>query len=1122
MLADVEAMADAALVAIAVGGAVLGTGFVIDDNGTVLTCHHVVDGLTSVQLHGPDGSVRNVRGADIVAAPEIDLALIRTAASFGAPLTLVSDAFATTRYWAKGFHRLSGAVRDAFPVQGNIIGRTSISYQGETSDYRIDDVFVLRDDFIDPGLSGAPVLDLDAGVVVAVVSTKFISESWNGGFAVPIGHARGNPTLRAAVERNQSVVPAFGPYLNAPAARALCTQATESGLGNLAQLRNVDLRRRVRRKATEGAMAAFLDGDSPILALVGQSGVGKSTEMAALALRLPGRALLLRGSALPRESAVGGLGEAIRAAVNGVRGKRALPDDVDELMTRALAPDGGLVVLLDALNEAPFDGRGFEEWIGNTRFWLRGTTGRLVVSCRSELWGDLVGRALAAQFDNRTPTVISLAGFDVDEYRAALDIYGSVAASDSPVLRLPLVLGLLSRSQADTHRPLEGNISLNRAIEEYVTETARKLAARGTGAPLSVHVMQSRLVAIAELMWKQDRDAVDMTSLGNVLGITSVIDDLVSEGIMAATPSGLRFVYDDVGDWLQARAFDLDSELTATISDESTSWRKVGPIAAALRDVELSLGQDALEDRLMRLVEGSRNTECPAFRVVEDTLVKIFDASPYGRVLELMIELTFSPETRSYLLDIYGNADPAHMDFWRSVPLPLSQHLDLLRQLCPLNDYYHWRPKDWAANAHWPPGFTSGSYPALAFHLVSQDPSTGIPALIPWLSDRTSLARGEAVVAHIAMGILYSLRIKYESLVRQVMIGAAHECEDLISRLATDDPQFLARMIIAEPDAETTDSLMIYAARLILRIEVLPAEISQDVYSAIERRYQRGVGKNGMGAFLNVLIYGPSGPSYLIPVIDAYRNNIPDVSEWTLAAAARYDTDGIATSILTDSLNRGGERRKTALAALGNAWDPDVRAFADHAVLQHIEQAGRIDLHVSLYAESRLWLGHVADGDLLAIIMLIIGAPADSERDVLMHPLTNTKGLSDSTQRLDLMQKFIEASDGWDSITGIIQKLADTATSEESRFDLSGVLELLKLALARLDPSAADRALFGQAWYHRQFAGILAGWLTSGDIAPLGEYTSRFLALIEAGVDPADAARKIWRTRHRKHGLDIP
>lgn len=1111
---DVEALADGALVAIAGDEGVLGTGFLIDDSGTVLTCHHVVDGRASIRLHGPDGSITEVSEADITAAPEIDLALIRAAAPSGTPLPLVSDASATTRYWAKGFHRLSEAIRGAFPVQGNIIGRTSIAYPGGTADYRVDNVFVLRDDSIDPGLSGAPVLDPDAGVVVAVVSTKFISESWNGGFAVPIGHAAGHPALRADVARNQSAVAAFGPYLNAPAARALCAEVTESELDNLIQLRGVDLGRRVPRKAAEAAMASFLGSDSPILALVGQSGVGKSTEMAALARRLPGRALLLRGSSLSR-GAAGGVGEAIRAAVSGRRGKRPLPPDADELMARALSPDGGLIVLLDGLNEAPFSGRAFEEWVADTRAWLRGTTGRLVVSCRSELWGDLVGRALAAKLDERTPAVIFLAVFDDDEYRAALDVYGDVTGGDSPVLRLPLVLGLWSRYQAGEHRPLDGTISLNRAIEAYVEEAARSLAARGTGAPLSAHVMRSRLEAVAELMWKHDSDTVDITSLGTVLGTAALIDDLVSEGVMAAASSGYRFVYDDVSDWLQARTLDLDHELTAIGSGGDSQWRRVGPIAAALRQVELGRGPGVLCGLLVRLLQDSGDLDSAAFRVTADTLIKLSDARPYGQVLEFVVKLALASAANRDRHQAFSAADPDLVVFFRSVPLPLAQRLSLLHQLCRLDGYYRWRPKDWASNSYRPSATASDSYGALALYLVSQDPTAGIPALIPWLADRTPLAGDEAAVAHIAMGILYHLRSSYESVVRQILIGFPEQCEDLYARLAIDDPQFLARMVMAEPDSESTDRQMIFAARLILLDRpVLPEEISRDVYAAIAARYERGVGEDSRGAALNILIRSPDGASYVSRVVDAYQDGVPDVDEWTLTAAARRDADRIVVPILAAALDRGDAHRQTALAALGNETGARLHELADSAVLLHLGQGGEIDYDICRYAESRLWYGHTADGDLLAIIRRIIAAPAAPGREILMYPLTSSRGLNDPAQRFSLMREFIAASEGPDSFREIIQQLARTPGAEYPGLDLRQLLELLKLALGHLDPATADRYLFGNAYNHRQAFGVaLVGWLRTGEVAPPGDYTRQMLALAEAGEDPRSAIAQLWRAR---------
>ena len=56
----VEAIADAALVEIMFHDEVRETGFLIDKDGTVLTCHHVIEGLPLVQIRGPDGSTHEV------------------------------------------------------------------------------------------------------------------------------------------------------------------------------------------------------------------------------------------------------------------------------------------------------------------------------------------------------------------------------------------------------------------------------------------------------------------------------------------------------------------------------------------------------------------------------------------------------------------------------------------------------------------------------------------------------------------------------------------------------------------------------------------------------------------------------------------------------------------------------------------------------------------------------------------------------------------------------------------------------------------------------------------------------------------------------------------------------
>jgi hypothetical protein len=408
MPSAIENLADKALMAVLTAdGNVCGTGFMVDAD-SVLTCHHVVDGAVLVKLQDPERSIHSVSRDAILSAPEIDLALLRVPGLHGTPLPLATGTEETAEYWTKGFHWLSPSIRAAFPVQGTIAGTTSVSYSTPTREYCINDVLVLRDDDIEPGLSGAPVLDRSAGVVVGIISTQLTRKNQRGGFAIPIGQAASQPALAPIVAHNAASVPAYGVFLNAPAARDLCAAVTGGALEGLATLRGVNLDRRVTRAEIEAVINQFMASDEPLLALVGPSGAGKSTELAALAQRTKCPTMLLRGSAIRRDCT--DLGDAVTAALNQVPGLPLLPDRPDRALTHALVRSGGLMILLDGLNEAAMSVRRFEEWIASTRTWLQQTSSRLIISCQPELWHN-VGHLLEAPFGDRKPIVVSLAKF---------------------------------------------------------------------------------------------------------------------------------------------------------------------------------------------------------------------------------------------------------------------------------------------------------------------------------------------------------------------------------------------------------------------------------------------------------------------------------------------------------------------------------------------------------------------------------------------------------------------------------------------------------------------------------------------------------------------------------------
>ena len=1092
----VEALADSALVTVLTpDDQVCGTGFVIDESGAVLTCHHVVDGLASVQLRGADGSTELADSDRIVYAPEVDLALIRTSARLGNPLAVVSEAGATTDFWTKGFHRLGEEIRAAFPVQGRIIGRTSVSYSSGDCDYDIDDVFVLRDDTIEPGLSGAPVLDPEVGVVVGVVSTRLLRQNDPGGFAVPISHALANPLLSEVIMRNEATIPAYGPYLNAPAARLLCKSVTESEIETLRELRRVDLDRRVPRLEIDDATAQFLTADMAVFALIGPSGVGKSTEIAALARRLPGQALLLRGSSLRPDSI--SVADVIESALTAVANGLLLPNNVGIAAARALPVDAGLIVLIDALNEAPLDRQAFEEWIARTRSWLRQTSARLIISCRPELWGETVGQLLPATLDHRESVVVSLGGFSSRELIEARRAYGLPPSIDWPILRLPLALSLYARSE---RRPVVNSedLSINDVIETYIEETSRRLAKIRAGSPMSTQVTRDRLAEVAAQMWERDADVLRIQSFSEIFGTTEIVDSLVLEGVMSATPAGYRFVYDDVTSWLQAQRIDLDGELSTIAHDEQVSWRHVATAAMALRDFGRRDGIESLCARLMHLVEDAGTNDSLAIRVVEGTLLKVADARPYSAVLNRMVDFTTKADE---------SLDDSLL-FWRSVPMPLRERMGLLERLVSLDSYYGWRSKDWAMSLG--PLEYLTHFSMVVYQLVQEEPNVGILALHPWLDNTTKLSGGEATVADVAMGILYRLRKQQTQLVWSVIIKAGAQCDKLITRLAMNDSEWLARMVSGTQSTEADDRFVINAAGMLERLS-LPGEVMEPVRRAVADRYARGLNPELQSSALVILIKGEDDSRYVKPLIQAYRDGLPGADEWILSSAFSKAGDAVLP-LMAEALDQEG-RRETALAALASSDDAAVQAFADQLVRHYLEDAsGVVDYSVCRYAEERLYKTAVPSDDLLAVIRHVIAAPPDSYRKILAYPLTNPRALRNQADRAALLQEFIDRPDDPEAISeaadGLIRALVEDPP-------LPDALTLLTRVLTRMDGHAADLKLLRAAFYERDkgFANMLAQFLTTGALTTLGTYTNQIKESVEAGEEPQRTVDQIYRNR---------
>ena len=152
-----------------------GTGFIIDDRGTIATNHHVIDEASEVLIKTLDGI--EVDRVELLASdPEVDLALLRVdPAKLGdkaGPVTLGDSE--------------SVEVGEPVSVIGNPLGLEHTLTNGIVSARRVYEGkrYIQMSAPISPGNSGGPVFDHHARVIAVSVATMFGGQNLN--LAVPV------------------------------------------------------------------------------------------------------------------------------------------------------------------------------------------------------------------------------------------------------------------------------------------------------------------------------------------------------------------------------------------------------------------------------------------------------------------------------------------------------------------------------------------------------------------------------------------------------------------------------------------------------------------------------------------------------------------------------------------------------------------------------------------------------------------------------------------------------------------------------------------------------------------------------------------------------------------------
>jgi serine protease Do len=207
----------------------LGSGFVINSDGLILTNNHVVEKATEIKVKLQDGQEYDAKivGRD----PKTDLALIRTkpGKDFPKPVVLGDSDSIQIGDWVM-------AVGNPFGL-GETVTTGIISAKGRIIGAGPYDDFLQTDAAINPGNSGGPLFDMNGAVVG--INTAIVAQGQGIGFAIPINLAKSLlPQLKAG-------------------------KVIRGWLGIMIQDLTPELAKSFNIKETRGVLVANVSADSP-------------------------------------------------------------------------------------------------------------------------------------------------------------------------------------------------------------------------------------------------------------------------------------------------------------------------------------------------------------------------------------------------------------------------------------------------------------------------------------------------------------------------------------------------------------------------------------------------------------------------------------------------------------------------------------------------------------------------------------------------------------------------------------------------------------------------------------------------------------------------------------------
>ncbi|MEV7217603.1 serine protease [Kitasatospora cineracea] len=1114
-------------------GRLCGLGFVADRHGTVVTAHEAVAGLPRLVLHTPGGQSRVLGPESVDLLPERGLALLRTAAVGGLPgpalpigRTAVTGPVAVPHQrWEDGAPALA---------HGRPLGRES-GRCGDGALVRTVPGVLLLDLPVTPP-AGAPVLDPETGAVLAVLAPRVRAVAGPGVAAVPLA-ADGRPEdspLGRLLARNAADAPAFGRALNLGGALRLTAVQLEgaaAGPGRIAEL-----------AADRVDRPDGLSGEEPqdvLTVLLGESGSGRSTELAALAVRRAGAAqplptLWLRGADLAAGDRT--LGDPLRRRLALAAREFGVPE-VEPGELAALCADAGrpLLVVLDGPEEAPLALSA--RWLTAGLEWLRAHRARALVACRPDGWEQLGPWRSAAR-------ALWLGPLTDDAAARAGRRYGLPGTFLGPAERgHPLALRLAGDLRgAGVHGPVGSRAELfDGWLDLACLTVARRIALtpggprrhrRGGPVPPGEDARQVRRLAAvaagrlheaARLMLGAGDGALPAEDFARLFpdagGWARAVRE---ERLLVPAGAGYRAGHEEWGQWLQSLHLDLDAALRLLL-DERDAAAGDGPALGSGAEAGAGAGAGVGRGRVGVVVGALRRAgEVRGAAVLDGWLRRVRAALERaerggeadwwaGRLLAAGIAGSPEPSAHRELLELLvdraGRDERFGAAFWTGLPLPVAERAALLARLAE------------------GPGRVEVARAAAA-ELLAADPRGVLPLLCAWYGPAAGPTAGNAAgdteraeraerVAELADELLYEHRALALDELTEALVATAHPRADaLLGRLAEREPSALCRAVDRwshDPRPERHVAAAVHALRTAPHAGGSGAQLLRLAARTLLAREDEPALH---GAALALLVRDPAGRAEHLPAaLAGYRADDPFLTAEVLAGLLAEHPDQVLAAVRA-RLRVPGARVGEGLRVLDGAADPAVaRAgllLAAELLREDPERAGEVARHL----DAALDAGR--DGRPLLAAVLAAGPPVRAR----FVPVLAAPGGG----REELLDALLAAERDEGVLAAVVEALAARHAGHPER----RVRELLARVAERWP--GADAALVRCAGRWAGFARLLASWPEEAPPPPQGPRLARLRALAASGRDPqyaaAEAERQVDRpggrlTGHTK-GLPVP